>query len=472
VLGAAVLGALNMLRTAPAWSAGTTADHWLQLAVTALWGIGGLAYATAGGRLRFPGLPWSDSLALSEEERLRVAFARFFETLFHSFRIAFGARRAQAVDDELDIMSVTAGWSVEIDAGRVRDELDLSQVNILRQADHYREVLSQAIDLIDNWAGSAWAARMAQTAYDSLPWPERETLGRYVLAGTPWGGAVADEFASARDERDRLLRGVPFFAGLSDRAFYLLQAAIEYAVVPAGGILARRGTPVRRFVLIQSGEVEIWRPDQEGKLEQLAGELRRGASFGSEVFAGQADHPATYRASVDTQILALAADEVIHLRQAGVEIDAHVTGALATIQLLSEMPIFASLSPQHISLLAKSMRRWHADAGQAIVRQGEARHDFYVIVEGQVTVHVRDETGAESLVARMGRGEHFGETALYTDQPYAATCLAETPVELLALDERSFDALVASSTQMAHSVEQISTGRTLDTRRKLVGSRQ
>jgi CRP-like cAMP-binding protein len=356
---------------------------------------------------------------------------------------------------------------VEIDAGRVRDELDLSQVNILRQADHYREVLSQAIDLIDNWAGSAWAARMAQTAYDSLPWPERETLGRYVLAGTPWGGAVADEFASARDERDRLLRAVPFFAGLSDRAFYLLQAAIEYAEVPAGGILARRGTPVRRFVLIQSGEVEIWQPDREGKLEQLAGELRRGATFGSEVFSGQADHPATYRASVDTQILALAADEVAHLRQAGVEIDTHVTGALASIQLLSEMPIFASLSPQHISLLAKSMRRLHADAGQAIVRQGEARHDFYVIVEGQVTVHVRDETGEESLVARMGRGEHLGETALYTDQPYAATCLAETAVELLALDERSFDALVASSAQMAHSVEQISTGRTLDTRRKI-----
>ena len=85
-----------------------------------------------------------------------------------------------------------------------------------------------------------------------------------------------------------------------------------------------------------------------------------------------------------------------------------------------------------------------------------------------MTVSVRDETGGEKVVARLGRGEHFGETALYTDQPYTATCRAETPVELLALDEPTFDQLVASSGQMAHYVEQISSGRTLDTRRKLV----
>ena len=71
------------------------------------------------------------------------------------------------------------------------------------------------------------------------------------------------------------------------------------------------------------------------------------------------------------------------------------------------------------------------------------------------------------MVAHLGRGEHFGETSLYIDQPYAATCQAETPVNLLALDEPTFDELVASSQQVAHYVEQVSTGRALDTRRKL-----
>ncbi len=468
VLGAELLGVLNIARTAPVWSGVTTADAWLELATAALWGIGGLTYVTVGGRLLFPGLHWSRSVTLSEEERLQVAFAHFFQTLFMGFRITFGARRAQAVDDELDVISVTANWDVEIDAGRVRDELDLDQISILQQADRYQEVLSKTVDLIDDWAGSLLTARMAQAAYDSLPWPERETLGRYVLAGTVWGGTIADQFASAWGERDRLLRAVPFLAGLSSRAFYLLQAALRYEKVPAGRTLARRGTPIRRFVLIQSGKIEVWQPDLASGRERLAGELQRGGTFGFEVFFGGGGHQATYRASIDIEILTISAAEAAHLRRAGVEIETHVTGALSAARLLSQMPIFAHLSPQQIGVLARCMERLHVNAGETIVRQGELRHHFYVILEGEITTSVRDKAGEdEVVVARLGRGEHFGETALYTDQPYSATCRAETPVELLALDEPTFDRLVASSTWMAHYVEQVSSGRTLDTRRKL-----
>ncbi len=204
----------------------------------------------------------------------------------------------------------------------------------------------------------------------------------------------------------------------------------------------------------------------------MIGELQRGAAFGIEVFPGQGNHEATYRASVDTEILTISRAEADRLRRAGVEIDTHVVGALSTIQLLNRMPIFAALSPQQIGVLATCMRQVCIDAGEVIIRQGETRRDFYVITKGQVTISVRDETGEDKTVAVLGRGEHFGETALYTDQPYAATCRAETTVELLALDEPTFDELVASSRQMTHYVEQISSGRTLDTRRKLVNSSQ
>jgi CRP-like cAMP-binding protein len=467
VLGAGMLGILNIVRTAPGWSAGTTLDSWLVLAVASLWGLGGITYATAGRRLRFPGRHWVRGVVYSEEERLRAAFAHFFATLFDGFRVTFGRRRAQAVDDELDVIAVTADWEVEIDGGQVRDELDLNQLNILQQADAYREVLSQTINLIDDWAGSILTARMAQAAYDSLPWPERETLGRYVLSGTTWGGAIADRFASARGERDRLLRAIPLFGTLSNRAFYLLLAALEYEKMSAGRILARQGTPVSRFVLIQSGEVEVWQSGPAGGSERLIGELRRGAIFGSQVFVDRKNHHATYRTSVDTEILTISAADAVHLRRAGVRLGMHLSKSLATTQLLSQMPIFANLSRQQISALAGRMQQVHVDAGQVIVRQGQPRHHLYVIAEGKVAVIVHDAGGQDMTVAHLGRAEHFGETALYTDQPYAATCKAETPVKLLALDEPSFDELVATSRLTAHYVEQVSSGRALDTRRKL-----
>jgi putative peptide zinc metalloprotease protein len=472
VVGAAVLGALVVARAAPGWSVEGDADTWLELGVAALWGTGGLVYVTAAGRLSFPRPHWTQNLTLSEEERLRAAFARFLETLLEGFRIDFGARRAQAVDDDLDVVSVAADWDVEIDAGRVRDEMDLSRITILEQADRYREVLSRTADLIDDWVGSALTARLVQAAYDGLPWPDRETLGRYVLAGTSWGGAVADEFALARSERDRLLRAVPFFAGLSDHAFYLLQSALQYEKVPAGCLLARQGTPIDRFVLIQSGEVEVWRPEPATGQERLVGELRRGATFGCRVFLGKEGHAATYRASIVTEILTIPAAEALRLRRAGVEMSNQMVGTIAMVQLLSQMPIFAVLSPQQLGALVKHMGRTRVEARRPIIRQGEARHHFYVIVEGQVAVSVHDEAGQEKLVARLGRGEHFGETALYTDQPYAATHWAQTPVELLTLDEPTFDKMVASSVQTTHYVEQVSSARTIDMRRKLTAGRR
>jgi CRP-like cAMP-binding protein len=170
---------------------------------------------------------------------------------------------------------------------------------------------------------------------------------------------------------------------------------------------------------------------------------------------------------VDTEILTISARELARLRRAGVEIDTRVVGALATAQLLAQMPMFANLSQQQIVALVGCMKCIHADAGQVVVRQGEPRHDLYVVLEGQLTLSVRDEAGEETVVAHLGRGEHFGETALYADQPYAATCRADTPVELLALDEPAFDALVASNRHMAHYVEQVSSGWALDMRSRL-----
>jgi len=146
-------------------------------------------------------------------------------------------------------------------------------------------------------------------------------------------------------------------------------------------------------VLIQSGEVEVWRPEPATGQERLVGELRRGAIFGYRVFLGKETHATTYRASVTSEILTIPAAEALRLRRAGVEMSSQMVGTIAMVQLLSQMPIFANLSPQQLGALVKHMGRTRVEARRAIICQGEARHYFYVIVEGQVAVSVRDEAG-------------------------------------------------------------------------------
>jgi putative peptide zinc metalloprotease protein len=464
---ALVMGARSVLRAWPGWPLGSGYDLWLDTLVAGAWALGAMAYVAASWRLRFPPSHWSDDVALSDEERLRTAFARFFQALFAGFSVTFGARRAHSVDDEMDVLAVAADWGVGIESGQVRDKLDLSQVTILEQADRYREVLSRAIDLMDNWSGSHFIARAAQAAYDSLPWPEREVLGQYVLAGTPWGGAIAKGFAAVRGERDRLIRSVPILAGCNNRAFALILAAIQSQIVRAHATLAKQGAPVDRFVIVQSGSIEKWMQDSPNAPPRLAGTLRRGASLGAEAFLGSGQYSGTYRAAVDTEILFVTRKEALSLARAGVKLAARVGEALSMAQLLGQMPMFANLAPQQLAALAQHLGRQSVTAGQAIVQQGEPRHHFFIVAQGEVEVIARGADGTERAIKRLGAGEHFGETSLFADVPYSATVRAILPTMLLTLDEPTFDKMVAGSAQMSHYIEQVSSGRLIETRRKL-----
>lgn len=466
-LGIALNGALCLARLSPGWPLGADPDVWLSLVKAGLWAAGSVGYILAEQRLPIEAAHWSDDLLLSDGERLRLAFVRFFETLFKLFGATYGAQRARALDNDLDVLSVTANWDVEIDGGHVRDELDLSRIAILDQADRYRDVLTRTIDLMDDWAGSVFIRRATQAAYDSLPWPEREILGQYVLAGAPWGGAIAKRFDSARSERYRLLQQVPLFSACSNRAMALIMAAVKSETVSAGTVLGRQGANVTRFVIVQSGAIEKWVRPPAGPRDELVGTLRRGASFGSEAFMGGGVYSGTYRAAVTTDILYLSVHECNNLMRAGVKLASQVGQALAIRQLLGQMPLFASLGPQQLDAVIHKLERREAAAGEIIVRQGESRHHFYIIASGQVAASVTAPDGQEHLVAHLGPGQHFGETALYQDVPYTATCRAVVPTTLLALDESAFDAMVGSSAQMSHYVEQVSSGRVIDTRRKL-----
>jgi putative peptide zinc metalloprotease protein len=466
VVAAALNGMLCLVRLAPAWPLRTDADMWLGLLSASLWAMGGVAYVAAGLLLRPKMAHWSEDLLLSDGERLRVGFARFYETLFDAFRSTHGARRAKAVDDDLDVISVAADWDVEIDSGRVHDELDLGRITILEQADRYRDVLGRTIDLMDDWAGALFIQRATQAAYDSLPWPERETLGQYVLAGSPWGGAIAGRFDAVRSERYHLLQQVPLLSACNNRTLALIMAAIKAESVPAGAVLGRQGANVTRFVIVQSGAVEKWVKAGNESKEQVVGTLRRGSSLGSEAFMGGGVYTGTYRSVVATDILYLTLDECENLRRAGVKLASQVGQLLAIRQLLVQMPMFASLGPQQLDGLTHKLGRQEFKPGEVIIRQGEERHHFYIIANGQVEVVVSTPEG-ERVVAQLGPGQHFGETALYSDVPYAATCRAAALTSALTLDEATFDRLVGSSMQLTHYVEQVSSGRVIDTRRKL-----
>ena len=51
----------------------------------------------------------------------------------------------------------------------------------------------------------------------------------------------------------------------------------------------------------------------------------------------------------------------------------------------------------------------------------------------------------QQVIATLGPGQYFGETALLTDAPRNATVLAHTPARAFRLSRQGFDAVIAGA---------------------------
>ena len=92
------------------------------------------------------------------------------------------------------------------------------------------------------------------------------------------------------------------------------------------------------------------------------------------------------------------------------------------------------------------------EPGQAVVRQGDIGRRLYLIWKGEVEVVKRGPDGADEVVAVLGPGEHFGETAVFSNVRRTATVRARTRVELVSLGRSEAVALSETSQSFAAAV--------------------
>ncbi len=95
---------------------------------------------------------------------------------------------------------------------------------------------------------------------------------------------------------------------------------------------------------------------------------------------------------------------------------------------LAGLVLFADLSPAQRQGVAHLFdERWFA-ADERILRQGLSGSGFHVILSGEVAVRL---DGAE--LARLGRGDFFGEISALFGEPPVADIVALGPVRCLLL---------------------------------------
>lgn len=107
------------------------------------------------------------------------------------------------------------------------------------------------------------------------------------------------------------------------------------------------------------------------------------------------------------------------------------------VQRLKRIVQLARLDDQALADLARVIISERHPPGAMICQQGALEDKLYAIEWGEVLV--KAQVGDQEVeVAHLTEGDVFGERALISNRPRSATIVAETTVDLLALDRRDY----------------------------------
>jgi CRP/FNR family transcriptional regulator, cyclic AMP receptor protein len=115
--------------------------------------------------------------------------------------------------------------------------------------------------------------------------------------------------------------------------------------------------------------------------------------------------------------------------------------------VLSHVPLFAACTSKELDRLAKLAELVDFRAGEALMVEGEAGHEFFVIADGEVGV----TSGGETL-AKLGPGAYVGELALLDPGPRTATVTALRDTTAVVLGSREFYGAVDESPVLARKL--------------------
>lgn len=101
------------------------------------------------------------------------------------------------------------------------------------------------------------------------------------------------------------------------------------------------------------------------------------------------------------------------------------------LRVLRKIELLKSLNTIQLQRLVDLMSEVQYAAGDLIIKQGDPGETFYVIVNGNCSVTIEDSSGEVKEVAKLGADAFFGERALLTSEPRAATITALTDISLL-----------------------------------------
>ena len=186
---------------------------------------------------------------------------------------------------------------------------------------------------------------------------------------------------------------------------------------------------------------------------QLFGELalaHEGARRRATVTAVTPLHTLTLRATTVLARLATHPEALAALHSADVQAEAS--------RLLTGSSVFARLDGARLQTVRQRLTPLEIGPGEPVVRQGDAPDYCYIVQRGQVEV-VAEGADGPRVLATLGPGALFGETALLTGAPRNSTVRAVHGALVLRMDGADLLELMRNDQPVADSLWRLTAER-------------
>jgi CRP-like cAMP-binding protein len=231
------------------------------------------------------------------------------------------------------------------------------------------------------------------------------------------------------------------FSSLDQAALRTFIEIFEPKLVPAAARVVEEGTLGAEAYVVAQGELDVTRQSLTSSGPVHLARLGPGALVGEMALLSRAPRAATV-ASVGPALLLVASKKALDTAvrknpELGREFAEHCRRRMLD-NLVKTSPILRSVGASERTDLVQRFSIRAFETGERLVTQGAAPAGLFLIASGEIAVVYKDQSGDETVVARLGPGEALGEVALVLRRPAIADVVANHPTVTLLLPRERF----------------------------------
>ncbi len=141
------------------------------------------------------------------------------------------------------------------------------------------------------------------------------------------------------------------------------------------------------------------------------------------------------------------------------DIEPHMCSVDMRLQILSQVPFFAHLTPEDIAEVNKLFRERGYEAGETIYFAGDPATRLNVVASGKVKLIRHNLSGQDVVLDILAPGEFFGSLSALGDEEYPDTAQAQTACCILGIDAEDFETVLTRYPSVTLKVLSIMTAR-------------